>query len=160
VPKRVRADVPDACFLGRAVKLSPESSVGVGKFPSFRGLAKIQSLSAGNCVLCFHTFNLSPTTIISGYFSFGQVSVKLLKRLLPELILIKADQAQTLALHATLAVARIGDGRTSTWVRSHGQPVSGHFVHPMSPCPFASSSERYKSGWLRATFDPRIGAAL
>ena len=43
-----------------------------------------------------------PTTIVSGWFRFGQMSVKPLRRLLPELILIKADQAQTLALHATL----------------------------------------------------------
>src|SRR6202163_3488408 len=43
-----------------------------------------------------------PSTIISGWFSFSQISVQPLKRLLPELILVKADQAQTLALHATL----------------------------------------------------------
>src|SRR6267142_4193817 len=43
-----------------------------------------------------------PTTLISGWFSFGRMSLKPLKRLLPELILVKSDQAQTLALHATL----------------------------------------------------------
>src|ERR1700726_3681301 len=36
-----------------------------------------------------------PTTIISGWFRFGRTSVKPLKRLLPELILVKAEQAQT-----------------------------------------------------------------
>src|SRR5229473_449825 len=44
----------------------------------------------------------APTTIISGWFRLGATSVKPLTRLLPPLILIKADQAQSLALHTTL----------------------------------------------------------
>src|ERR1700693_3693970 len=36
-----------------------------------------------------------PTTIISGWFRFGQTSVKALRRLLPRVILVKADQAHT-----------------------------------------------------------------
>src|ERR1700693_1848072 len=101
-----------------------------------------------------------PTTIISGWFSFSPMSVKRLKRLLPELILVKADQAQTLALHATLQllasemaepapgsevmVNRLADILFIQCVRAH----------------IASSSETCKSGWLRAIFDSRIGAAL
>jgi transcriptional regulator GlxA family with amidase domain len=80
--------------------------------------------------------------------------------LLPELILIKADQAQTLALHSTLQllasemaepapgsevmVNRLADILFIQCVRAH----------------IASSSENCKSGWLRAIFDPKIGAAL
>jgi hypothetical protein len=102
----------------------------------------------------------APTTLISGWFSFGPTSVKPLKRLLPELILVKADQAQTLALHATLQllasemaepapgsevmVNRLADILFIQCVRAH----------------IASSSENCKSGWLRAIFDPKIGAAL
>jgi AraC-like DNA-binding protein len=101
-----------------------------------------------------------PTTIISGWFSFGQMSLRHVKRLLPELILVKADQAHTLALHATLQllasemaepapgsevmVNRLADILFIQCVRAH----------------IASSSETCKSGWLRATFDPKIGAAL
>ena len=101
-----------------------------------------------------------PTTIISGWFSFGQISVEPLKRLLPDLILVKADQAQSLALHATLQllasemaepapgsevmVNRLADILFIQCVRAH----------------IASSSETCKSGWLRAIFDPKIGAAL
>jgi AraC-like DNA-binding protein len=101
-----------------------------------------------------------PTTIFSGWFRFGQTCVKPLKRLLPEMILIKADQAQTLALHTTLQllasemteptpgsevmVNRLADILFIQCVRAH----------------IASSSENCKSGWLRAIFDPRIGAAL
>jgi len=102
----------------------------------------------------------APTTIVSGWFRFGQMSVKPLKRLLPDLILIKADQAHTLALHATLQllasemsepapgaevmVNRLADVLFIQCVRAH----------------IASGSESCKSGWLRAIFDPKIGAAL
>jgi transcriptional regulator GlxA family with amidase domain len=88
------------------------------------------------------------------------MSVKPLNRLLPELILIKADQAQTLALHATLQllasemaepapgsevmVNRLADILFIQCVRAH----------------IASSSKSCKTGWLRAIFDPKIGAAL
>jgi transcriptional regulator GlxA family with amidase domain len=88
------------------------------------------------------------------------MSVKPLKRLLPELILIKADQAQSLALHSTLQllasemaepapgsevmVNRLADILFIQCVRAH----------------IAASSESCKTGWLRATFDPKIGAAL
>jgi len=101
-----------------------------------------------------------PTTIISGWFRFDQTSVKPIKRLLPELILVKADQAQTLALHSTLQllasemadpapgaevmVNRLADILFIQCVRAH----------------IGSSSETCKSGWLRAIFDPQIGTAL
>ena len=76
------------------------------------------------------------------------------------MILVKADQAQTLALHATLQllasemaepapgsevmVNRLADILFIQCVRAH----------------IASSSENCKSGWLRAIFDPKIGDAL
>jgi hypothetical protein len=44
----------------------------------------------------------APTTIISGFLSFEAVSLKPVTHLLPKLILIKADQAQSVALHSTL----------------------------------------------------------
>src|ERR1700688_3878858 len=97
-----------------------------------------------------------PTTIISGWFRFGQVSCKPLRRLLPDLILIKADQARTLALHATLQllasemaepapgsevmVNRLADILFIQCVRAH----------------IASSSETCKRGWLRGIFDLEI----
>jgi transcriptional regulator GlxA family with amidase domain len=88
------------------------------------------------------------------------MSVEPLKRLLPKLILIKADQAQSLALHATLGllasemaepapgsevmVNRLADILFIQCVRAH----------------IASKSDTCKSGWLRAIFDPKIGVAL
>jgi AraC-like DNA-binding protein len=102
----------------------------------------------------------APTTIVSGWFRFGRMSVKPLRHLLPELILIRADQAQTLALQSTLhllasemaqpapgsevMVSRLADILFIQCVRAH----------------IASGSESCKSGWLHAIFDPKIGAAL
>jgi AraC-like DNA-binding protein len=57
---------------------------------------------------------------------------------------------------------RKGDdaGRSSAAHSGADQSASGCFVHPLCPCRMASSSETSKSGWLRAIFDPKIGAAL
>jgi transcriptional regulator GlxA family with amidase domain len=98
--------------------------------------------------------------VISGWFSFGQMSVKPLKRLLPELILVKTDQALTLALHTTSQLLASEMARPA--------PGSEVMVNRLADILFiqcvrahiASSSETCKSGWLRAIFDPRMGAAL
>src|SRR5260370_14863019 len=88
------------------------------------------------------------------------MSVKSLQRLLPELILIKSDQAQTLALHATLQLL----------ASEMAEPAPGSevMVNRLADILFiqcirahiASSSENCKSGWLRAIFDPKIGVSL
>src|ERR1700739_976351 len=44
----------------------------------------------------------APTTIVCGSLSFDRPSLKPITQLLPSLILIKADQARTLALHGTM----------------------------------------------------------
>jgi AraC-like DNA-binding protein len=80
--------------------------------------------------------------------------------LLPELILIKADQARTLALHTTLQLLA-----SEVSERAPGTDV---IVNRLADILFiqcvrahiASGSENCKRGWLRAIFDPRIGAAL
>jgi AraC-like DNA-binding protein len=143
------------CFL-----LAPGSTYALRDDPRTRArsFCEIAPRNGGNVI--HYGGGGVPTTIISGWFRFGQTSVKPLKRLLPELILVKADQAQTLALHATLqllasemaepgpgaevVVNRLADILFIQCVRAH----------------IASSSETCKSGWLRAIFDPKIGAAL
>jgi len=44
----------------------------------------------------------TPTTIVCGFLSFDRASLKPISRLLPSFILIKTDQACTLALHITM----------------------------------------------------------
>jgi AraC-like DNA-binding protein len=102
----------------------------------------------------------SPTTIVSGWFQFDPASVRTLTRLLPPLILVRADQARGLALHTTinmiaselaepapggdLVVRRLADVLFVQCIRAH----------------FASQSEKCNSGLLHAIFDPQIGVAL
>ena len=101
-----------------------------------------------------------PTTIISGWFRFDQTSVKPLKRLIPELILIKADQAQTLALHATLQLLASEMAEPAPGAEVMVNRLADILFIQCVRAHIASSSETCKSGWLRAIFDPKIGAAL
>ena len=101
-----------------------------------------------------------PTTIISGWFRFSATSVKPLTRLLPPLILVKADQAQSLALHATLnmlasEMAELAPG-SELLVNRLADLLFLHSIRAH----IGSQSETCKSGLLRAIFDSQIGAAL
>jgi AraC-like DNA-binding protein len=102
----------------------------------------------------------APTTIISGFLSFEALSLKPITQLLPSLILIKADQARTFALHTTLQLLA-GE-------MAEQAPGSEVVVNRLAEVLFiqairahiASGAESCKRGWLRAIFDPQIGAAL
>ena len=144
------------CFL-----LAPGSTYALRDDPRtpVRSFCEAAPKSRGSNVIHYGGGGVA-TTIISGWFSFGRMSVEPLKRFLPGLILVKADQAQTLALHSTLQllasemaepapgsevmVNRLADILFIQCVRTH----------------IASGCESCKSGWLRATFDPKIGVAL
>ena len=143
------------CFL-----LAPGSTYALRDNPRTRAHSFCQAAPKNRSNVIHYGGGGVPTTIISGWFRFGQMSVKPLKRLLPELILIKADQAQTLALHATLQLLASEMAEPA--------PGSDVMVNRLADILFiqcvrahiASSSESCKSGWLRAIFDPKIGAAL
>src|SRR6202049_2409780 len=143
------------CFL-----LAPASTYALRDNPRTRARSFCEAAPKNGSNVIHYGGGGAPTTIISGWFSFAPTSIKPLKRLLPELILVKADQAQSLALHSTLQllaselaepapgsevmVNRLADILFIQCVRAH----------------IAPSSENCKSGWLRAIFDPQIGAAL
>ena len=143
------------CFL-----LAPASTYALRDNPRTRARSFCEAAPTNRSNVIHYGGGGIPTTVISGWFSFGQMSVKPLKRLLPELILVKADQAQTLALHATLQLL----------ASEMAEPASGSdvMVNRLADILFiqcvrahiASSSENCNSGWLRAIFDPKIGAAL
>ena len=100
------------------------------------------------------------TTIISGLLSFDAMSLKPITQLLPNLILVKADQAHTLALHTTLQLLA-----SEMAEQAPGSEVAANrlaevlFIQTLR-AHIASGSEGCKKGWLRAIFDPQIGAAL
>jgi AraC-like DNA-binding protein len=143
------------CFL-----LAPASTYALRDNPRTRARSFCEAAPKNRSNVIHHGGGGVPTTIISGWFRFSEISVKPLKRLLPELILVKADQAQTLALHATLQLL----------ASEMAQPAPGSevMVNRLADILFiqcvrahiASNSETCKSGWLRAIFDPQIGAAL
>jgi AraC-like DNA-binding protein len=101
-----------------------------------------------------------PTTIISGWFRFCATGLNPLKRLLPPLILIKADHPQTMALHTTVKML------ASEMVEP--TPGSDLVVNRLADVLFiqclrtyiASRPEACNDGLLRAIFDPQIGMAL
>lgn len=102
----------------------------------------------------------APTTIISGFLSFDEVSLKPMNHLLPSFIWVKADQARTLALHTTLqllASEMAEDAPGSEVVANRLAEVL--FIQTIR-VHIASGSESGKRGWLGAVFDPQIGAAL
>ncbi len=143
------------CFL-----LAPASTYALRDNPRTRARSFCEAAPTNRSNVIHYGGGGIPTTVISGWFSFGQMSVKPLKRLLPELILVKADQAQTLALHATLQLLASEMAEPA--------PGSDVMVNRLADILFiqcvrahiASSSENCNSGWLRAIFDPKIGAAL
>ncbi len=101
-----------------------------------------------------------PTTIISGWFRFCASSVKPLTRLLPPLILVKADQAQSLALHTTLNMLASELAEPSPGSELAVNRLADLlFIHSIRAY-IGSRSETCKTGLLRAIFDPQIGVAL
>jgi AraC-like DNA-binding protein len=102
----------------------------------------------------------APTTIVSGWFRFDPVSVRALTRLLPPLIVVKAEQAESRALRTTMNL--LGSELTEP------APGSALIVNRLADVLFihclrahvASQPGACRKGWLRAVFDPQIGAAL
>jgi AraC-like DNA-binding protein len=101
----------------------------------------------------------APTTVVCGSLSFERAGLKPITQLLPRFILIKVDQAHTLALHITmqaLASEMAGQAPGSEVVATRLAEVL--FIQILR-AHIASEPER-NQGWLRAIFDPQVGAAL
>ena len=118
---------------------------------------EIGAKANGNVALCGG--GGAPTTIVCGSLSFDRASLKPITQLLPSFILIKAEQARTLALHDTM--------RALASEMAEQVPGSEIVANRLAEVLFiqvlrvhiASGPERNK-GWLRAIFDPQIGTAL
>ena len=102
----------------------------------------------------------APTTIVCGSLSFDRASLKPITQLLPSFILIKADQAHTLALRNTmqaLASEMAEPAPGSEVVATRLAEVL--FIQALR-AHIASGMEWRNKGWLRAIFDPKMGTAL
>ncbi len=143
------------CFL-----LAKGTSIVLRDSPRTRPRWSFREIGAkanGNVALCGG--GGAPTTIVCGSLSFDRASLRSITQLLPNFILMKADQARTLALHTTvqaLASEMEEQAPGSEVVASRLAEVL--FIQVLR-AHIASGPERNK-GWLRAIFDPQIGAAL
>jgi AraC-like DNA-binding protein len=102
----------------------------------------------------------TPSSIISGWLYFEKPTLKPIAQLLPKLILVKSEQARSLALHTTmqLLASEMADQAPGSEVVSNRlaevlfiQAIRAHI---------ASGADCRNPGWLRSIFDPQIGVAL
>ena len=143
------------CFL-----LAPGSTYAMRDNPRTRAHSFCEAAPKNGSNVIHYGGGGVPTTIISGWFRFDQMSVKPVKRLIPELILIKADQVQTLALHATLQLLASEMAEPAPGTEVMVNRLADILFIQCVRAHIASSSGTCKSGWLRAIFDPKIGVAL
>jgi AraC-like DNA-binding protein len=143
------------CFL-----LAKGTSIVLRDSPRTRPRSTFREIGAkanGNVVL--YGGGGAPTTIVCGSFSFDRASLKPITQLLPSFILIKADQARTLALHNTI--------QALASEMAEQAPGSGVVASRLAEVLFIqvlrahiASGPEHNKGWLRAVFDPQVGAAL
>jgi AraC-like DNA-binding protein len=101
----------------------------------------------------------APTTIVCGSFSFDRASLKPITQLLPSFILIKADQARTLALQTTMQALASEMAEQVPGSEVVATRLAEALFIQVLRAHIASGPKRNK-GWLRAVFDPQIGTAL
>ena len=118
---------------------------------------EIGARANGNVALCGG--GGAPTTIVCGSLSFDEASLKPITQLLPNFILMKADQARTLALHNTVQALASEMAEQAPGSEVVATRLAEVLVIQLLRAHIASGSSRSK-GWLRAVFDPQLGSAL
>ena len=101
----------------------------------------------------------APTTIVCGSLSFDRSSLKPITQLLPNVILMKADEARTLALHNTVQALASEMAEQAPGSEVVATRLAEVLVIQVLRAHIGSEPERNK-GWLRAIFDPQMGVAL
>jgi len=101
-----------------------------------------------------------PTTIVCGSLSFDRASLKPITQLLPSFILIKADQPHTLALHNTMQALASEMAEQAPGSEVVATRLAEVLLIQTLRAHIASEVELRNKGWLRAIFDPQVGAAL
>jgi AraC-like DNA-binding protein len=154
IPDAIPLTGGDCFLLARGTSIVLRDSPRTRPRSTFREIA---TRANGNVV--HHGGGGAPTTIVCGSFSFDRASLRPITHILPSFILIKADQARTLALHNTmqaLAAEMVEQAPGSGVVATRLAEVL--FIQILR-AHIASEPERNK-GWLRAVFDPQLGTAL
>src|ERR1700685_2678686 len=97
IPESIPLTGGDCFLLGRGTSIVLRDSPRTRPRWSFR---EVGAKANGNVAHCGG--GGAPTTIVCGSFSFDRASLKPITQLLPSFILIKAEQARTLALQNTM----------------------------------------------------------
>ncbi len=118
---------------------------------------EIGAKANGNVALCGG--GGAPTTIVCGSLSFDRASLKPITQLLPNFILMKADQARTLALHNTVQALASEMAEQAPGSEVVANRLAEVLFIQVLRAHIASGPERNK-GWLRAIFDAQMGPAL
>jgi AraC-like DNA-binding protein len=154
IPEPIPLTGGDCILLARGTSIVLRDSPRTRPKMSFREIALLAKSNVAH-----YGGGGAPTTIVCGSLSFDRASLKPITQLLPSFILIKADQAQSLALHNTmqaLAAEMAEQAPGSEVVANRLAEVL--FIQTLR-AHIASGPERSK-GWLRAIFDPQMGTAL
>jgi AraC-like DNA-binding protein len=143
------------CFL-----LSPENAYALRDDPRTHPKSFCQLGQSKDNNVIHYGGGGAPTSIISGWLYFEKPTLKLIAQLLPKMILIKAEQARSPALQATLQLlaSEMSDRAPGSEMVANRlaevlfiQAIRAHV---------ASGAGCRNPGWLKAIFDPQIGAAL
>jgi AraC-like DNA-binding protein len=154
IPEPIPLTGGDCFLLAKGTSIVLRDSPRTRPKWSFR---EIGAKANGNVVL--YGGGGAPTTIVCGSLSFDRASLKPITQLLPSFILMKADEARTLALHNTvqalaseMAEQAPGSGVVATRLAEvlFIQVLRAHIA----------SGPEHNKGWLRAVFDPQMGTAL
>ncbi|AXC15014.1 transcriptional regulator, AraC family [Acidisarcina polymorpha] len=166
VPEPIPLTGGDCFLLARGTSIVLRDSPRTRPRSTFR---EIGATANGNVAL--YGGGGAPTTIVCGSLSFDRASLKPLSQLLPSFILMKADQARTLALHITVQALASEMAEQSPGSEVVANRLAEVLFIQVLRAHIASGSERNqgpkrnggperKSGWLRAIFDPQVGTAL
>jgi AraC-like DNA-binding protein len=153
-PKPIPLTGGDCILLGRGTSIVLRDSPRTRPRSTFREIG-----ASANSNVAHYGGGGAPTTIVCGSFSFDRASLKPITQLLPSFILMKAEQARTLALHDTMRALASEMAEQVPGSEIVANRLAEVLFIQILRAHIASGPERNK-GWLRAVFDPQIGTAL
>ena len=155
IPEPIPLTGGDCFLLARGTSIVLRDSPRTRPRWSFREIA-----ARANSNVAHYGGGGAPTTIVCGSLNFDRASLKPITQLLPSFILIKAEQARTLALHNTMQalVSEMAEQAPRSEVVAT-RLAEVLFIQVLR-AHIASGVEWRNKGWLRAIFDPQLGTAL
>jgi AraC-like DNA-binding protein len=155
IPEPIPLTGGDCILLARGTSIVLRDSPRTRPRMSFREIGALASRNVAH-----YGGGGAPTTIVCGSLSFDRSSLKPITQLLPSFILIKADQAHTLALHNTMQALALEMAEQAPGSEVVANRLAEVLFIQTLRAHIASEPERFNKGWLCAIFDPQIGAAL